>query len=257
MSDIDLETESIVEGEKYCPGCNNVILSESRFCKHCGQLLSDNEADSTDKFANIKQVAILFVLEAIVCAVGNFIDYFDTLSWHIIFNIILAGASVTFFAINWTRNKEILHWRGFSVVKLISYCSCAIGGSLVVSLIVDWLNKSIFSKEFSYYQFYSQYQYGKLLAIFFVSVMPALFEELAYRGFVIGKLLNVVDKKQAIFISSFLFAIMHMSFISLFWLIPFALCLGYLRIKENTLWYGVCVHFTFNFTVLIMEFFRY
>jgi membrane protease YdiL (CAAX protease family) len=84
--------------------------------------------------------------------------------------------------------------------------------------------------------------------------MPALFEELAYRGFVLGKLLLVVDKKQAIFISAFIFAIMHMSVLSLFWLVPFALPLAYVRIKENTVWYGIFIHFSFNCTACILDF---
>ena len=84
--------------------------------------------------------------------------------------------------------------------------------------------------------------------VLFVAIMPALFEELGFRGFLLQKLLQVVDKKQAIFISGFLFAIMHTSFISLFWLIPFGLLLAYIRIKENTIWYAYL--FTFASTSL-------
>ena len=93
--------------------------------------------------------------------------------------------------------------------------------------------------------------------IFFVAVMPALFEELGYRGFLLQKLLQVVDKRQAIFISAFMFSIMHISFISLFWLFPFALFLAYIRFKENTLWYGVVFHFTFNLTVCLSELYHF
>jgi len=84
--------------------------------------------------------------------------------------------------------------------------------------------------------------------------MPALFEELGYRGYLLQTLLKVADKEQAIYISAFLFAIIHMSFISLFWLIPFALFLGFVRTKENTLWYGVSIHFCFNLTACLFDF---
>jgi len=83
--------------------------------------------------------------------------------------------------------------------------------------------------------------------------MPALFEELGYRGYMLQTLLKVAEPDQAIYISAFLFAIIHMSFISLFWLIPFALFLGFVRIKEGTLWYGILIHFCFNLTACMFE----
>ena len=166
----------------------------------------------------------------------------------------LAIIAVTFFCANWSKNKRLLKWSHFSLLKLISFCGLAIISSVIVSFVVGLLNESLFSKEFSYYAFYSKYAYAKFLMVFFIAVVPALFEELAYRGFLLEKLLQVVDKKQAIFISSFLFAIMHMSFISLFWLFPFALVLGIVRVKEETIWYGISIHFCFNLTACLLEF---
>ena len=66
--------------------------------------------------------------------------------------------------------------------------------------------------------------------------MPAIFEELGFRGFLLSNLLKITEVDQAVYVSAFLFAIIHLSFISLFWLIPFALFLGFTRIKEQTIW---------------------
>jgi uncharacterized protein len=259
LSDIDLiqpQNEDIV-AERHCVQCNGVISAESRFCKHCGHALVEETVDTEQKWQDIKLVAIFFAAQAIICAAANYVHVFHTLVWSISIDVVLAILAVTFFCNNWNENRTVFNWRSFSVSKLTGYCIIAAAGSVVVSFCVQWLNRSLFSEEFSYYAFYADYKYGKLLAVFFIAVMPALFEELGYRGFVMGRLLNVVEKNQAIFITSFLFAIMHMSFISLFWLIPFALLLGYVRVKENTLWYGVCMHFMFNFTVCLSEFLRY
>ncbi|MDB5013697.1 MAG: family intrarane metalloprotease, partial [Daejeonella sp.] len=97
------------------------------------------------------------------------------------------------------------------------------------------------------------YPHGKLLLFIYVAVLPAIFEELAYRAYLLQALKEVVDDKQAIFISAVLFAIIHISFISLFWLLPFALVLGYICVKENSIWYGVAIHFTFNLTACVLD----
>ncbi len=227
MSDIFIEQDAAMF--KNCIRCNNLnlLLPRSRFCKHCGFAQNEHDiVESEQKWPNIKQVALFFAFDAIICAVASFVDFFKTLGWSVAFDAILAVIAVTFFCDNWSRNKLFLVWRNFSPLKLLSYCAAAIIGSVIVNVLVVWLNHALFSEEISYYIFYATHAYGKELMIFFVAVMPALFEELAYRGFVLEKLLQVVDKKQAIFISAFLFAIMHMSFISLFWLIPFALLFG-------------------------------
>ena len=255
MSDIPIQQEAAIH--KNCIRCNEAISIESRFCKHCGVAQNDYDIiESEQKWPNIKQVALFFAFDAIICAVGSFIDFFKTLGWSIAFDAMLAIVAITFFCDRWSKNKYLLVWRNFSPLKLLFYCATAIVGSLIISVLIGWLNQALFSEEFSYYAFYATNAYGKELMIFFVAVMPALFEELAYRGFVLEKLLQVVDKKQALFISAFLFAIMHMSFISLFWLIPFALYLAYVRLKENTLWYGVSMHFCFNLTACLMELYK-
>ncbi|WP_259067656.1 type II CAAX prenyl endopeptidase Rce1 family protein [Mucilaginibacter sp. X4EP1] len=255
MSDIDVIEEPEFVDQGHCFHCSAPIDPASRFCKHCGSAQPDETEDlSEQKWLDIKQVILFFLLEAAVCGTGLLIKHFKTLGWSITLDIILAINAIVFFGFDWYNNKPILKWRNFSVFKLIGYCVLGLACSLTVNFFVSWLNFSLYSKDYSYYEFYRKYQYGKELTILFVAIMPALFEELAFRGFLLGKLLLVVDKKQAIFISAFLFAIMHMSVLSLVWLVQFALLLAYVRIKENTLWYGVFIHFFFNFTACVLDF---
>lgn len=257
MNDLIFDTDSDESVLSHCVNCNQPIAAESRFCSYCGFAQANNSDEpANEKFSTIKQIALFFLIEAIICCVASFIVFFKTLAWSITFDIILAIVAVVFFSVNWSRYRSLLVWHNFSLVKLLGYCIVAVISSFIVSFFVGWLNQSLFSKDFSYYAFYAPHKHGKELTILFVAVMPALFEELGYRGFLLGKFLQIVDKKQAIFISAFLFAIMHTSFISLFWLIPFALWQSYIRIKENTLWYGVCIHFCFNFTVCMTEILR-
>ncbi|MBV8390130.1 MAG: CPBP family intramembrane metalloprotease [Mucilaginibacter sp.] len=246
------------ETATHCSTCNEQIAPGSRFCKYCGaaQIQECYTSSSEEKWIAIKQLGLFFVIDAVICCIAGFTDFFKSFTWHVTIDILLASCAVFFFFYNWRSTRSLLNWKSFSITKLLFYCLSAILASFTVSFVVGWLNRALFSKVFSYYAFYEDLHHGKLIMISFIAVMPALFEEIGYRGFLLQKLLQVVDKKQAIFISAFLFAIMHTSFISLFWLIPFGLYLAYIRMKENTLWYGVCVHFCFNFTVCMSEFYR-
>ncbi|HZX57824.1 MAG TPA: CPBP family glutamic-type intramembrane protease [Mucilaginibacter sp.] len=254
MDDLSLTTDAEEVQLPHCGNCNQLVHESSRFCNHCGHAIAEiSEGSTEEKWNAIKQTALFFAIHAVACCVFVFVDYFKTFSWSIVFDAFLAIVAVIFFAINWSKLKSVLVWHNFSISKLLRYCGIAVAGSLVISFVVGWINRSLFSTDFSYYEFYASHRHSILLAIFFVAVMPALFEELGYRGFLLGKLMLVTDTKQAIFISSFVFAIMHRSVISLFWLIPFALLLGHVRTKEKTLWYGVCMHFCFNFTAVMLE----
>ena len=171
----------------------------------------------------------------------------------LVFEVVVAGTAVIFFAYNWADNKRLLVWRNFSWQKLAAYGGIAMLGSFLVHYSAGWLNVTIFSKEEHYYSFFAGKYAAMAWIIFFTAVTPALFEELGFRGYLLQILLKVVDKDQAVYISAFLFAIIHLSFVSLFWLIPFALFIGYARVREDTLWYGVFFHFCFNLTACLFE----
>jgi membrane protease YdiL (CAAX protease family) len=128
--------------------------------------------------------------------------------------------------------------------------------ALVVNVIVSWLNKSMFGVETYYYLAFGHLKYAKLITILLIAVQPAVFEEFAFRGVIQGGLSRIIDSNQTVYLTAFLFAIVHMNLISLFWLIPFAILLSYLRNKEKTLWYGVIMHFFFNATACFLEFFK-
>jgi len=235
--------------KKPCDQCGSLIALNTRFCNSCGTRQRDSvEAIVENKWLRIKQSGLFYAITIVLCASCNFIDAFQTLGWLLFFVVALAIISVSFFAFNWAENKRLLQWGDFSFQKLCAYCALAVAGSVFVHYSVGWLNVTMYSRQQENWTFLKGNIIGECLLVFFTAVTPALFEELGFRGYLLQNLLKVADVPQALFITSFLFAIIHMSFVSLFWLIPFALLLGAVRIKEGTLWYGVFMHFCFNFT---------
>jgi membrane protease YdiL (CAAX protease family) len=247
-------SDSEISDTKPCIQCGSLIALNGRFCNHCGARQSSEDLNSTEnKWSLLKQAGLFYGIDIIACALVSFIEFFKTFSWFLFFDILMAITAVLFFALNWTENKSLLTWRTFSLRKLVFYGAVALIGSFLVHYSVGWLNDVIFSKEVHYFRYAKGNIRAEVFVIFFAAIMPALFEELGYRGYLLQTLLKVADKEQAIYLSAFLFAIIHMSFISLFWLIPFALFLGYTRVKENTLWYGIFFHFCFNLTACMFE----
>ncbi len=95
--------------------------------------------------------------------------------------------------------------------------------------------------------------FGFLLTLIATSVVPALVEEFAFRGFVLGSLRKFGDGF-AIIASSIVFGIMHGNFQQ----IPFAflvgLVLAYITVKSDTLWIAVAVHAFNNFISVFIEY---
>jgi membrane protease YdiL (CAAX protease family) len=239
---------------KACNQCGGLIVHDGRFCNHCGaRQYGANVNSSENNWGLLKQAALFYAIDIFTCCLCRFVDAFKTISWYVLLDVFAAITTVVFFAINWTENKTLLVWRNFSWQKVAAYAAIAVAASFLVHYSVGWLNVVIYSKDESYYAFAKGNLFAEIFVIFFTAVMPALFEELGYRGYVLQTLLKVADPDQAIYISAFIFAIIHMSFVSLFWLIPFALFLGFVRIKEGTLWYGILIHFCFNLTACMFE----
>jgi membrane protease YdiL (CAAX protease family) len=247
---IEIETSD----KKDCAKCGGAVALNSSYCNHCGaRQYGANVNSSENNWRLLKQAALFFAIDIFICCLCKFADAFKTLSWFVLLDILMAISAVVFFAINWAENKTLLIWRNFSWQKVSAYATIAVAASFLVHYSVGWLNVVIYSKDESYYAFAKGNLFGEIFVIFFTAVMPALFEELGYRGYLLQTLLKVADPEQAVYISAFIFAIIHMSFISLFWLIPFALFLGFVRLKEGTLWYGILIHFCFNLTACMFE----
>jgi membrane protease YdiL (CAAX protease family) len=89
-----------------------------------------------------------------------------------------------------------------------------------------------------------------------IAVLPAVFEETAFRGLMLGKLRHVMTPVQAIWVSSILFGILHFSIVGLaVFLVPLAWVAGWLTHRTGSLWPAVIIHFLHNAGIVTLEFF--
>ncbi len=91
------------------------------------------------------------------------------------------------------------------------------------------------------------------LNILVIAVLPALLEEMVFRGYVLRALRPYGDGF-AVVVSSLLFALMHGNIEQ----IPFALCvglaLGWLCVRTNNVWLAVAVHFCNNGMSVLLDY---
>ena len=240
-----------------CMHCQMLVAADALYCNHCGSLQATADMDDiASKQQRLTALTIFFGVHLVVCLISNFTSYTRGLVPLFIIDGVLSLFTLVYVFLFRGELKQLFRWKNFSLLKVIAYAGGAVAGAALVNYAVKWLNKTIFDAESYYYYAFSHLKYAKLVTILVVALQPAIFEELAFRGVMQEGMNRITDKKQAIFISAFLFALLHMSFISFFWLLPFALWLGYIRMKEETIWYGMIIHFCFNTTACFLEFFE-
>jgi membrane protease YdiL (CAAX protease family) len=86
-----------------------------------------------------------------------------------------------------------------------------------------------------------------------ISVMPAIFEELAFRGVIQSSLERVFNARDAWLIQAALFSVLHLSpliFPSHFLM---GLCFGYMRRRSRSIYPGMLLHGSWNALVLLEE----
>lgn len=95
--------------------------------------------------------------------------------------------------------------------------------------------------------------FGFLLSFIATAIVPALVEEFACRGILLG-LLKKYGKGFAIITSAIVFGIMHSNFQQIPFAILVGLILGYIYIKTESIWVCVAVHFANNAISVIFNY---
>jgi membrane protease YdiL (CAAX protease family) len=96
--------------------------------------------------------------------------------------------------------------------------------------------------------------YKILVGFVFYATLPAIFEEIFFRGLIFDRLKLIYSVKNSIIISSILFYLIHLvfgTFISFLYILPLGFFHGYLRNRYNNLFYPIVSHFFYNFVVFL------
>ncbi len=95
-------------------------------------------------------------------------------------------------------------------------------------------------------------QTGPVLALLAVALFPAFFEELLFRGLLLGRLAAYWDAGSAAWVSAAVFAVMHGPTIALLPLFVGGVYLARLRFRSGSLLPGMLAHALYNATILLL-----
>ena len=258
---------------KSCRGCGEELPPASRFCPRCGQAddgygstlvlnTASVEAPALDSshpvfgrhWNDIKKIALLFGL-FLVCSVGLAImaSFDKSPKPEAYFSIGEAIIIIAFVAFDFE-----------AIAPLLGRPRLAPGSTpQIVIVIIVWvcvlklyffalphlgIHTEALSKRFVD-------AHWPLASIFIlISIAPAIFEELAFRGYIQSKVERIVGPNEAIAIQAGMFAVAH--FLPLIFISHFimGLGLGWIRTKTKSLYPGMLMHATWNAIVLLQEF---
>ncbi len=91
------------------------------------------------------------------------------------------------------------------------------------------------------------------VALFFIALIPAIIEELAYRGIVLGNYIEG-SRLSAIVLSGFLFGIMHMNFNQMAYAFVLGIIFGFLLEATGSILSTMLVHFCINGTSISLTY---
>ena len=144
--------------------------------------------------------------------------------------------------------KKVLRLNNPGIVNL-----CLVFGIMIFSLPVIgvlnllnyWVIKEIFGKYEIFQAPISTQSWGLLAGIFVIGVSAGICEEVLFRG-VIQRGFEKFGAIKSIFITAFLFGLMHMDFQRFLGTFVLGALLGYLTYKSNSLFCSIFAHFANN-----------
>jgi membrane protease YdiL (CAAX protease family) len=241
-----------------CTYCGSEEPQSFKFCTHCGKrnaAINQLEAKKDGWFRkNLHALLVYFILSVILLLFAAFTE--ETFETVVIWSLGFAFVDLIFAAFQPQVYKlfNVLKLRLLPLVAIIAFC---IASGFIVSFSMEWLNGVLWDEVIFHLPIYMHLDHPLTYAIIFTAAFPAIFEEIAFRGFVYDNFKAIGGVKSAIWGSSFLFALVHFSLLSLVWILPFGLLLGYFRTKYSSLLYGMIGHFVHNTTVVLIEYYLY
>lgn len=235
-----------------CKNCGFTTIEDASFCSNCGRLLKRTEK-TLDFTPMLWGMGYYFLLLLVISIFSNIeMNPLMLKLWLSVFFLVAT------FTVAYNSNfKELLplyQINKIDPVRMVVVIVLSVLVSLVLNLLLPQINNLIFKTEgTNLYIGFSLTRFSLFLILLNMAIVPAVFEEMAFRGFMFNLMKNYMNPEAAITVCSFLFAILHLNILSMFWLFPVALVWGWLRVKYNTIWYGMASHFFLNLTTFIVE----
>lgn len=240
-----------------CTKCSETISASDRFCGHCGKEIStDNNTVKEDVFNLLTPTLVYYFTTLVLLAAFKLTEIFPKgFEGMVIISVVDIILVLVFWGLYFNKLKPLFSLATLDIRIVVLTVLGALLGAVVINFIASLIQVSIQDDVFYNTYLFEDTSNPYLWAILFICVQPAIFEEVTFRGFLYTNLERVTSPMSAVYITGFIFGVIHLSFISMLWLVPIGLIFAFMRMKYNTLWYGIIGHFTYNLGITLIEFF--
>ena len=237
-----------------CQNCGEVFIENIKFCPKCGKAIQLTSNEIRTKSLNL--IIAFYVTFLLFALISFFVMDSNEASLIAEFTIefVFAALVIGFCTVDYQNILKLYKFPKVNwAIWLITFVF-PVFSSISVYFFIEFVNNFVFEVEsINYIYSYAYLDHALLWAIFFIVILPPIFEELAFRGFLFNQLQKVTSQNVTIVATAFIFALVHFSFISFIWIFPFGLVLGYLRSRYNTLWLGIIIHFIHNLSIVLID----
>jgi len=235
-----------------CRTCEKTLPVPVNYCPACGVRVKNWVSQELKWLYPLLVYFFLNLLVICIYKYSNLVE--DTFENMLYADGIISSITLIFVAIFYNDLMEIFKLQKLSLNPLAKMIALVVAGAVVVNFLANYISQALYEEIYYYTLIFTDYPYPVLYAILFVCLQPAIFEELAFRGFLFRFAEKLSSPKTAILVTALLFGIMHMDLIALLWLLPLGYVFGYFRYKYKSIWYGVIGHFVYNLVILLFEF---
>lgn len=244
----------------YCSRCLKPIGKDAKYCPHCGtyQNFAYEQKileQAGERWEIIKSTIVFYLVYLATILPLFWLKKQHAASGEIVIGFVDALLILVYWQISRT---PVLPLFGFNR-KTVNYLLLGIG-FLAPLLVVNFAyHKSLIElfgvQEIKLIEPFITAGYGFGTIVFAACLMPAIWEEIAFRGLIQTGLNKKFRKWETIFITSALFAVIHITVFSWPYLFLLGVMLGFLRMKTQSLWPVMAVHFLHNFVVIYIEYY--
>ena len=232
--------------ETHCPACATAFKDAAAFCAGCGRRRTAVETEGIG-FAIKFYLALLAVQILAMVLVRTGTDLFTVIAFAT-----GALALVTFVVAGLHRKLVLPAYRGIGFGP-IGYGLILIASPVVLLVIGGYVYGLAHAFGLHQDELEAFRGHGLAAMVGLVAIAPPVFEELAFRGLVYGALAKSMRRSEAYLISSFAFAMLHLSIPALLTHLPLGMYLCWLRERSGSMYPSMFAHFCHNLGVVIVE----
>ena len=258
-----MTTSAPGDPRRTCVACGVPNVLEARYCRGCGTVVTDDAPISPSAgapprpgggWSEVRGVAWLFLLLIALVAAGTIAARMEAPAAvvDVVLSGIVALVATACVAAAWPDIRPLLAttggWRGL-IGALVALATAA---AVVIPYfrVVDWLGGELESAT----DYIREAAWPPWSAYLLVSVAPAVFEEVLFRGYVMVRAARVFTATETLLVQAALFSVLHfgvLAFPSHFFI---GLVLGVLRVRTGSLYPGMLVHLAWNAAVVFGEY---